>query len=1201
MSAEDREEEDISLPASGSHFKAEHRTEIIEILNEIKTGGEKAHAEGKLNFKRAKEILEEYQEQGVLLRTVLPEFAGLIAECFWEKALEDKEAVLTRFGDSDISEILKCQAPLEDEDDDKTYLHEVAVLAYVLAKVVGPKNLIAHLPHDVRQFEYAFYYLMYSTSHHAQRTWEIRYFLMLWMTNTVLVPFDLSSIDSGMHDTMSLTRLLVEVAQYCLQQPGKVRDMGALFVSRLLTRPDLASSEHLPNFLKWCAACLQVTDDDTATFGQVGALSAIAGILKFGKRDELINHLDLIAATLTQDHLAETKNMLVSKTLVKAVQRLGLSYLKPRIVAWRYQRGMRSLLDNLHGKQGKDAASVTSLDEGFQDEFAPEELEPIIGVLLEALKNQDTIVRWSGAKGIGRIAARLDKPDADDVVNAVLGLFDLYEDSNGWHGGCLALAELARRGLLLPSLFEKIIPVTLQALRYEVSKGTYSVGRHVRDAGCYVCWAFARAYAPADIAIYAERMAASLLSAACFDKEISVRRAAAAAFQECIGRLGNFPHGIDIVTRADYFTLSNRKRAYLQVAPVVAAFDVRYHNHFAAFLTENRLVHHDRDVRQLASKALGELSAAENADNVIVNKHLPDLLKLALSTGSSDARHGAVLGVAEILCVSSKSISKDCMLDIVQLMPRIEGARLYRGRGGEYIRIAVCRLIETLSLAGIDLPETIEVKTVKGFAKAKTLGRYQQCLDENLCQTLEEVQQAGSRAFSAFSNRYFATYNEAFHGKITSKQLALLDVSKLPNERRGAALALGEMPYFAETHEKVLRGLMACVPIEENPDVRDAESRRNACHSLANVVKREATLTDEVFAILEKATTDYTIDQRGDVGSMVRIAAMQGLAKLALAVKERGELTSKYTTRLLCALLRQSTEKLDKVRAVAGGLLHDLCHESKVTELLDDAEEATKVLNAVAGGVTDWGAPLETFPRITPLLTCSSVRRAVLDGVVVAAGGMSVHVSRPAFESLTTYLETNKNDAEWVGTGIADILKENTGDERVVLPVLGTAEKLLTLGMVPSPAGVKISEVLRAEVKRWPKEIHILLASIEVLCGLVCIVEESNVDALLQCLLILIAGRFPKVRAKTAAALYTTLLVSPHIGSDNAGAQNHLASEQWDAPSAEKVRSARDKLYPMFNLTKPVMKAAPKAAPKQSTPLPDANANYSSLVRDAGY
>ena len=63
----------------------------------------------------------------------------------------------------------------------------------------------------------------------------------------------------------------------------------------------------------------------------------------------------------------------------------------------------------------------------------------------------------------------------------------------GWHGACLALAELGRRGLLLPARLGEVLPHILTALVYDERKGSFSVGSHIRDAACYVCWAFARA------------------------------------------------------------------------------------------------------------------------------------------------------------------------------------------------------------------------------------------------------------------------------------------------------------------------------------------------------------------------------------------------------------------------------------------------------------------------------------------------------------------------------------------------------------------------------------------------------------------------------------------------------------------------------------------------------------------------------------
>lgn len=118
-----------------------------------------------------------------------------------------------------------------------------------------------------------------------------------------------------------------------------------------------------------------------------------------------------------------------------------------------------------------------------------------------------------------------------------------------------------------------MVPLLLQALVYDELKGYMSVGQHIRDAACYMCWAFARAYEPSVLGQFVNRIAAGLLITTVFDREINCRRAASAAFQESVGRLRAFPHGIDILTKADFFSVGNRSNAFLEISDFVAQYN----------------------------------------------------------------------------------------------------------------------------------------------------------------------------------------------------------------------------------------------------------------------------------------------------------------------------------------------------------------------------------------------------------------------------------------------------------------------------------------------------------------------------------------------------------------------------------------------------------------------------------------------------
>lgn len=59
----------------------------------------------------------------------------------------------------------------------------------------------------------------------------------------------------------------------------------------------------------------------------------------------------------------------------------------------------------------------------------------------------------------------------------------------------------------------------------------------MRDAAAYVIWALARAQDASSLSPHVVELAGSLVCVSLFDRDVSIRRAASAAFQEHVGRM----------------------------------------------------------------------------------------------------------------------------------------------------------------------------------------------------------------------------------------------------------------------------------------------------------------------------------------------------------------------------------------------------------------------------------------------------------------------------------------------------------------------------------------------------------------------------------------------------------------------------------------------------------------------------------------
>ena len=169
----------------------------------------------------------------------------------------------------------------------------------------------------------------------------------------------------------------------------------------------------------------------------------------------------------------------------------------------------------------------------------------------------------------------------------------------------------------------------------------------------------------------------------------------------------NFKHGISILTNADYFALGNRNESFTSISLYVAQFP-EYRRKIIDHIYRVKLHHWDETIRLLASKSLYGLTSLDS--KFIVDEVVPSLLTTSLDPKNIPVRHGSILGLAESIAALGShedsieaTLPKALLQEIAEIVPTIEKNRLYRGRGGEMIRGAVCRLISCICVSRVPL------------------------------------------------------------------------------------------------------------------------------------------------------------------------------------------------------------------------------------------------------------------------------------------------------------------------------------------------------------------------------------------------------------------------------------------------------------------------------------------------------------------
>lgn len=1107
---------------------------------------------------------------------------------------------------------------IKDKESSTELKHATFDYMYQVIRVRGYKVVVRHLPHEVSDLLTVLTFLETQDPKDKQ-TWRSRFVLILWLSIIVIIPFHMSRLDgitpqeqeAGTSKKLTVMERIFNICKTYALTTDACAEAGAYLTSKFIIRSDVKEL-YMGALFDW--ACDLHSDMNSEKAIHYGVLAAVAAVLKHGKRDDLLPYTRKLLDWVTKQNYKAHNAKLVRKYGVKIVQRIGLTFLRPRVATWRYTRGSRSLASTLGGAPvvSEPVTPTTQVDD---DDDIPQEVEDVVELLLWSLRDEDTVVRWCAAKGIGRIGARLHASAAADVAECVLSLFTDTEREGAWHGGCMALAELCRRGLLAPEQLAGAVKGCVCALRKDECRA--GGGGAVRDAACHASWALARAYDAQTLAPHMHTLANALIATACFDREINCRRAASAAYQENVGRHGMFPHGIDVLTEADFQSVGPRNNAYLHVAPTIAKY-TEYSKHLIDHLVELKVEHWDCAIRELAAKSLHKLTF--KMPLYVANDILPKLVSKVDSI-DLNVRHGAVLAIGEVTHALSlidipdgkkadSLISEDVRVSIRDLIQNINDRRLFRGMGGELMRQACCQCIAALSQAKAP------------FHGHSIIDEWLNLIDECLAHDVQVIREKAITALPYLIEEYLHD-DDVYYDGVSSKAKrdALVDkfCQQLSNTgvnglvlRMGHARALGLLPKFVllENLPRIMQALIHCTKIT-GPTSKWAESRRDAVIGLTAVCQTLGIVGgidkyyDEIVDTFLDCLSEYTVDMRGDIGAWVREATMTGLLSLCrqCAVEAPHLNSDVVITKVMSGIAQQAVEKIDRTRACAGKIFTTLLYNDPIIENIPHHEalkrifppeeielppkevelEKKDVAASESGSVVLWLFPEHTMPRFVQLLGYDVYRYNLIKGLIVSGGELTESLVKHTTTSLYSYLNSLHNNMELLKAICDTIIKvfaDNINVKRIAGPVFNFLDRLLSSGSISpvledpeSTFAMDVLKYLKLELKAG-KNIYKLLDSMNVLCQLIQVGGEVCEKALGQLVLYLCYSDC-YFRRTTAARLYEALTLYGDVSTipeDNLDSvMTILAETDWDR-EVTALRPIRNDVCDLMNIKQPVPK-----------------------------
>ncbi|MCJ1435609.1 hypothetical protein MMC27_004983 [Xylographa pallens] len=1044
----------------------------------------------------------------------------------------------------------------------------VCKLLYTLCKIRGPKVISRFFVNEPMYLE-----LMLNALHARSRprllkhtsglqsrskiTWEENYIILLWLSHLSLTPFDLSSVgslppmeDDALPIYLMLNADIPPTAQRLLRvglkyviSAAKEREAAVNLLVRLVLRPDMIQAGLLGTLVKWSIASLQDESFSPSQpiYSRIGILSFLANTVN------LADVLIIAPLLMPIFHCMQQIN-----TVAAPSQKLILSSAIARKAVVKVLRSVSVKALQLNAMPSPKPSGVVDIV-----------IEEVIQRLLSWLADKDTPVRFAASKALSVITLNLPSSMASEVVEAIAAALeenvlwtevetskthttrhiakqrDLSAvDALEWQGLILTLSHLLFRRC--PSLEQ--LPIVLNALivalnfEQRTSFGS-STGTSVRDAACFGIWSLARRYSTDhllamdisatkresrdDVSMSVlQAVADELVAASIADPSGNIRRGASAALQELIGRHPDtIMHGIDLVQVVDYHAIALRSKALKEVAITAAEVDKHYwHVSLKALLSWRAIGATDPESRRCTSQALGHLSIIQGGPGFILmmGRILDDLKRL--EGRQVENRHGLLLAAGAVIFEALHPSLADSTTEVSSIVSEfwkifdltslLEDKYFLSSLLRPFLTAEGCSsLISSLAMISSN---GLYFSTIQ--PSSTTIARCAHLIDLSLLHTqgivISNTSEAAKWLFPMMDEEHRAIIALEWIAKLSKKKLLS---TQSPENVCGQIALLGSIyqtcNHVPDLQEKILDSILGLL---EDKGI-DIDSKVSCLDSLSKGFIPSKVFNARMETDVLNCLQDYTVDQRGDIGSLVRFEAI-----VAVHTAHIYGMLDAATQRqaLVAGVCRLATEKLDKIRFRAWQCLKDICHN------IDDIE--LPLTFSDVGQVSS----VAYYAQLLSLSSIKWLRQPLFEGIVTSAGAGSETIllaSRAAIVDTLEGIPLGERVTLW--DCFLRIIHTKIRNERLVVPVLEVLGFLLATGLygntVPGLLDWHKVFVLVQRCHFKSGNLHKVKAAIDVYVGLSrCLVIRKEVLLKLSNMLLHPSA---SVRNKTAESLIVVM------------------------------------------------------------------------------